>query len=90
MDFTKSAEEPFFYLPKTLMEDHEVWGLKLGQEEKRFDVGGFESYFKAFLTFALEDEEVGDSFRQYAMDLLSDYGGSEMQDRQDTNTEALI
>ncbi len=51
--------------------DYEVWGLRLGPEEKRFDVGGFESYFKAFLTFALEDEEVGDVFRQYAMELIN-------------------
>ena len=56
---------------KLLMESHEVWGLKLGPGEKRFDVGGFESYFKAFLTFALEDEEVGQSFRQYIADLLN-------------------
>ena len=56
---------------KLLMKTHEVWGLKLGPGEKRFDVGGFESYFKAFLTFALEDEEVGQSFRQYITDLLN-------------------
>ncbi len=55
---------------KLLMKSHEIWGLKLGPGERRFDVGGFESYFRAFLTFALEDEDVGESFRQYAIDLL--------------------
>ena len=55
---------------RLLMDYSEVWGLRLGPGEKRFDVGGFESYFKAFLTFALADEEVGESFRDYAMDLL--------------------
>jgi UTP--glucose-1-phosphate uridylyltransferase len=55
---------------RLLMDSHEVWGLKLGYGEKRFDVGGFESYFKAFMTFALEDEGVGESFRNYAMELL--------------------
>lgn len=56
---------------RLLMDSHEVWGLKLGAGEKRFDVGGFESYFEAFLTFALEDEEVGQAFRKYAVDLLN-------------------
>lgn len=55
---------------RLLMDSHEVWGLKLGHGEQRFDVGGFESYFKAFLTFALEDQEVGEAFRDYASWLL--------------------
>jgi UTP--glucose-1-phosphate uridylyltransferase len=56
---------------RLLMDSHEVWGLKLGPGEQRFDVGGFESYFKAFLTFALEDEEAGEVFRDYAVWLLN-------------------
>jgi UTP-glucose-1-phosphate uridylyltransferase len=55
------------------MDSREVWGLRLGPGEKRYDVGGFESYFEAFLTFALEDEDAGEDFRKYAMDLLSAY-----------------
>ena len=56
---------------KQLINDgREVWGLRLDPEEKRFDVGGFESYFAAFLTFALEDEKVGEAFRRYATDLI--------------------
>ena len=58
---------------RLLMDKHEVWGLKLGPGEKRFDVGGFESYFKAFLTFALEDEEAGESFRRYAAEILGSH-----------------
>jgi len=56
---------------RLLMDSGEVWGLKLGPGEKRYDVGGFESYFEAFLTFALEDEEAGEAFRKYAAGLLS-------------------
>ncbi len=56
---------------RLLMDSHEVWGLKLGPGEQRFDVGGFESYFRAFLTFALEDEEAGEAFRDYAVWLLN-------------------
>ena len=55
---------------RLIMDCHEVWGLRLEPDEKRYDVGGFESYFKAFLTFALEDEEVGESFRKYIKDLM--------------------
>ena len=42
-----------------------VIGVKLRKDELRYDVGGFESYFKAFLDFALEDPEYGYMIRQY-------------------------
>ncbi|MFC1528909.1 UTP--glucose-1-phosphate uridylyltransferase [Candidatus Latescibacterota bacterium] len=42
-----------------------VVGVKLHADEHRYDVGGFESYFKAFLDFALEDPEYGYMIRQY-------------------------
>jgi len=42
-----------------------VVGVKLRTDEHRYDVGGFESYFKAFLDFALEDPEYGYMVRQY-------------------------
>jgi len=66
----KSGEYQITDSIRILMSDHEVWGLKLGPEEKRYDVGGFRSYFETFLTFALEDEEFGDTFREYAKSLL--------------------
>ena len=56
---------------RMLMDTREVWGLKLGHGEKRFDVGGFASYFEAFLTFALEDKEFGEAFRQRAISILN-------------------
>ncbi len=42
-----------------------VIGVKLRKDEHRYDVGSFESYFKAFLDFALEDLEYGYMVRQY-------------------------
>ncbi|MCE5248870.1 NTP transferase domain-containing protein [bacterium] len=42
-----------------------VIGVKLRKDEHRYDVGGFESYFKAFLDFALDDPEYGYLVRQY-------------------------
>ncbi len=42
-----------------------VIGIKLRKDEHRYDIGSFESYFKAFLDFALEDLEYGYMVRQY-------------------------
>lgn len=42
-----------------------VIGVRLRADERRYDVGNFESYFKAFLDFALEDSEYGYMMRQY-------------------------
>jgi len=42
-----------------------VIGVRLRAEERRYDVGGFETYFKAFLDFALDDPEYGYMIRQY-------------------------
>lgn len=42
-----------------------VVGVKLRTDERRYDVGGFESYFKAFLDFTLDDPEYGYMIRQY-------------------------
>jgi UTP--glucose-1-phosphate uridylyltransferase len=42
-----------------------VIGVRLRSDEKRYDVGGFETYFKAFLDFALDDPEYGYMIRQY-------------------------
>lgn len=42
-----------------------VVGVKLRSDEHRYDIGGFGSYFKAFLDFSLEDPEYGYMIRQY-------------------------
>ena len=42
-----------------------VIGIRLRSDEKRYDVGGFETYFKAFIDFALDDPEYGYMIRQY-------------------------
>ncbi len=42
-----------------------VVGVRLRADEHRYDVGGFETYFKAFIDFALEDPEYGYMIRQY-------------------------
>lgn len=47
-----------------------VIGVQLPPGEKRYDIGNFESYFKAFLEFALFDPQHGDELRNYARSLL--------------------
>ncbi len=47
-----------------------VLGVKLPAGEKRYDIGNFESYFKAFVEFALHDPEYGAELRQYVRSLL--------------------
>jgi UTP--glucose-1-phosphate uridylyltransferase len=42
----------------------------LGKDEPRYDIGNFESYFKAFVDFALADERVGDSLRCHLEEVL--------------------
>ena len=48
-----------------------VRGLVLGAGEKRYDIGNFESYFRAFIDFALSDEQVGYTVRQYINQLVN-------------------
>lgn len=48
-----------------------VRGLALGPSEKRYDIGNFESYFRAFIDFAVSDEQVGYTVRQYINQLVN-------------------
>jgi UTP--glucose-1-phosphate uridylyltransferase len=45
-------------------------GVRLRPEERRYDIGNFESYFRAFVEFALADEKQGAGLRQYLEGLL--------------------
>ena len=42
-----------------------VYGVRLGDDERRYDIGNFKSYFRAFIEFALADEKYGASLREY-------------------------
>ena len=48
-----------------------VLGIQLPREERRFDIGNFESYFQAFCEFALADPRYGPRLRAYISDLLA-------------------
>lgn len=53
-----------------IAEGGKVLGVRLPPGEKRFDIGNFESYFQAFVEFALADSQIGDSLRPYLVQLL--------------------
>jgi UTP--glucose-1-phosphate uridylyltransferase len=53
-----------------IREGHKVYGVLLQPDEKRFDIGNFESYFRAFLAFALTDEKYGASLSEHLRELL--------------------
>ena len=47
-----------------------VLGVRLPQDEPRFDIGNFESYFLAFFEFALADPQYGPSLRERVTKIL--------------------
>jgi UTP--glucose-1-phosphate uridylyltransferase len=47
-----------------------VLGVKLPPGEPRQDIGNFESYFRAFIDYALADPHVGPAVRRHLEDLL--------------------
>ncbi len=51
-----------------IKEGGKVYGVRLSESEKRFDIGNFGSYFRAFTEFALADEKFGAEFREYLKD----------------------
>jgi UTP--glucose-1-phosphate uridylyltransferase len=48
-----------------------VLGIRLGAGQRRFDIGNFESYFQAFVEFALDDPQVGSSLQSFLREYLA-------------------
>jgi UTP--glucose-1-phosphate uridylyltransferase len=48
-----------------------VLGVRLQANERRFDIGNFESYFQAFCEFALADPKHGPALREFLKNLLT-------------------
>lgn len=53
-----------------IADGHKVLGVRLAGNETRFDIGNFESYFAAFIEFALADPHGGSALRQRLQTLL--------------------
>jgi UTP--glucose-1-phosphate uridylyltransferase len=49
-----------------------AYGVRLGPGEIRYDIGNFESYFQAFVEFALADPRFGPSLRRHITEHLLD------------------
>jgi UTP--glucose-1-phosphate uridylyltransferase len=54
-----------------IREGGKVMGVRLGPDEPRFDIGYFESYFVAFMEFALSDPQYGKALRTRLERLLA-------------------
>ncbi len=53
-----------------LQRGHKGIGVRLTEQERRFDIGNFESYFQAFFDFALNDPQYGAALREHAKKIL--------------------
>jgi UTP--glucose-1-phosphate uridylyltransferase len=56
-----------------LQDGGRVYGIRLSDEERRFDIGNFDAYFRTFVEFALADEKHGASLRQFVEQWLYDH-----------------
>jgi UTP--glucose-1-phosphate uridylyltransferase len=54
-----------------IREGGKVLGVCLGPDEHRYDIGNFESYFRAFAEFALTDPQYGETLRAYLEEFLA-------------------
>ena len=52
----------------------QVLGMRLADGERRFDIGNFESYFQAFIEFALADPRYGAELRRWVRELVKPDG----------------
>ncbi len=56
---------------RRLVHDREaIWAAKMKPGERRFDVGNFLQYSRAFIQFSIDDPEVGLSVREYIEGLM--------------------
>ena len=56
---------------RLLIREHvPVYGVRLRASETRYDIGNFDSYFRSFVEFALQDERSGPALRQALQDIL--------------------
>ncbi len=53
-----------------IREGAKVYGVCLRPDERRYDIGNFQAYFRAFVEFALEDEKQGPALRKHLEALL--------------------
>ncbi len=57
-----------------LAQGQPVWAVRLHPGEVRYDIGNFETYFKAFIDFAAADEKYGYAVRHYIHQMATNGG----------------
>lgn len=55
---------------KLIADGGKVLGLCISHDERRFDIGNFHSYFRAFTEYALADPMYGEDLRQFLKEIL--------------------
>jgi UTP--glucose-1-phosphate uridylyltransferase len=53
-----------------MSEGGKAYGVCLRRDERRYDIGNFQAYFRAFIEFALADENQGPALRKHLETLL--------------------
>jgi UTP--glucose-1-phosphate uridylyltransferase len=53
-----------------LADGRKAYGMRLPPSERRFDIGNFDSYFRAFFEFALSDPRYGESLKAHVRTLV--------------------
>ena len=56
-----------------IREGGKAYGIRLRGGERRYDIGNFQAYFRAFVEFALADEKQGPTLRKHLETLLNDH-----------------
>jgi UTP--glucose-1-phosphate uridylyltransferase len=56
-----------------IQEGGKAYGVRLKRGERRYDIGNFQSYFRAFVEFALADKRQGPALRKHLETLLNDH-----------------
>ncbi|MBN2023163.1 MAG: UTP--glucose-1-phosphate uridylyltransferase [Pirellulales bacterium] len=54
-----------------IQQGRKVLGVRLSAEQRRFDIGNFQSYFEAFVDFALADPQCGRALREHLREWLA-------------------
>ena len=56
---------------RLIREGHRVYGIRLREDEQRYDIGSFDAYFRAFVEFSLADGKCGMDLRRHLEGLLN-------------------
>lgn len=58
---------------------HAVRAVRMKQDEKRYDIGNHESYFKAFIDFARTDPDCGEAIQRYMASCVREYAAETLE-----------